>query len=110
MDITLPTPRRPISLKELTKLNGLSIKAVAWCQESQNEEFTVPEGVTCLFEERVTGFSFFLACLCLDMLHFFFSKRFASGQPERGVLLNSRFGRESWSGINFERSKMWGLE
>lgn len=72
MDMSLPTPRRPTSLKELTKLNGLSIKAVAWCQESQNEEFTVPEGVTCLFEERVTGFSFSLACLCLDMLLFFF--------------------------------------
>lgn len=29
MNSSLPTPRRPIDLKELTKRNGLSIKAVA---------------------------------------------------------------------------------
>lgn len=111
MNSSLPTQRRPIDLKELTKLNGLSISAGARCHWSHNEEFTVADEVTCLLEERVTGFPFSSAFILPKHASIFPPKKICfRSAGERSFFFYSRFGTYNQSGINFERSKMWSWE
>lgn len=105
----LPTPRKPRDLNGLTRLNGVPTTAVAQCHRRQSEEVPVPEEVTCLSEERGTGFPFSSAFILPRHASLFPPKDLLQVSWRKEFLLNSRFGTDNQSGMGFERSRMQGL-
>lgn len=114
VDSSLSTPRSPIDLKE--PASHLVSPSKPWPDANKAKMRSLQFQNNHMSLWGKSGWVYFLFSIypCLDMLHFsVFSpkKNLLHVSRREEILLNSRFGMDkpdNQSGINFERSKMWG--